>query len=116
MKRFRWQILIAAAGVALVLLLIWGVRGSAPQQTADVPENRGGRYSEALVGALQRLNPVLDARNPPDRDVDHLVFSGLVRFDCTGVPIPDLAEGWVISDGGETYNIIIRQDAVWHDG
>jgi peptide/nickel transport system substrate-binding protein len=116
MKRFRWQILIAAVGVALVLLLIWGVRGSAPQRTADVPEDRGGQYSEALIGALQRLNPVLDVRNPPDHDVDHLVFSGLVQFDCTGVPIPDLAEGWVVSDGGETYNVIIRENAYWHDG
>ncbi len=116
MKRFRWQILIAAVGVVLVLLLIWGLRGTASQTATAVPEDRGGEYSEAVVGALQRLNPILDIRNAPDRDVDRLVFSGLVRFDSTGIPVPDLAEGWVIADEGKTYNIVINKDAVWHDG
>jgi peptide/nickel transport system substrate-binding protein len=116
MKRFRWQILIAAAGVALVLLLIWGLRGTAPQGATPPPEDRGGEYSEAVIGALQRLNPVLDIRNPPDHDVDRLIFSGLVRFDGAGAPVPDLAEGWVIADGGKTYTVVIRKDAVWHDG
>jgi peptide/nickel transport system substrate-binding protein len=117
MKRFRWQILIAAVGIVLVLLLIWGLRGSGPQATETaVPADRGGEYSEAVIGALQRLNPILDARNAPDRDVDRLVFSGLVRFDSAGNPVPDLAEGWVVADEGKTYNIVLRKDAVWHDG
>ena len=88
MKRFRWQILIAAAGVILVLLLILALRGTNAPILPAAPETRGGEYSEALVGGMQRLNPVLDVRNPPDRDVDRLVFSGLLRFDSTGVPIP----------------------------
>jgi peptide/nickel transport system substrate-binding protein len=117
MKRFRWQILIAAVGIGLILLLIWAVRGAglriAPAGPATV---RGGKYTEALVGALQRLNPVFDYRNPADRAVDRLIFSGLVRFDSTGVPLPDLAEGWVIGDDLTTYTLIIRPDARWHDG
>ena len=115
MKRFRWQILIAAAGVILVLLLILALRGTSSPILPATPDARGGEYSEALIGGMQRLNPVLDVRNAPDRDVDRLVFSGLLRFDSTGVPIPDLAEGWMIAEGTE-YTFRIRADAVWHDG
>ncbi|MGB7538718.1 MAG: peptide ABC transporter substrate-binding protein [Anaerolineales bacterium] len=115
MKRFRWQILIAVAGVILVLLLILALRGTNSPVLTVVPETRGGEYSEALIGGMQRLNPVLDVRNPPDRDVDRLVFSGLLRFDSTGVPVPDLAEGWAI-ENATTYYFKIRNDAFWHDG
>ncbi len=115
MKRFRWQILIAAVGVVLVLLLILALRGANAPILPAAPETRGGEYSEALVGGMQRLNPVLDIRNPPDQDVDRLIFSGLLRFDSTGVPIPDLAEGYVITEG-LTYDFRIRNDAFWHDG
>jgi peptide/nickel transport system substrate-binding protein len=115
--RFRWQILIAALGVVLVLVLVLAVRGTVLRTPASGrQEARGGKYSEAVVGALQRLNPILDFRNPPDRDVDRLIFSGLLRFDTTGKPLPDLAEGWVISDGGTTYTFRIRTDALWQDG
>jgi peptide/nickel transport system substrate-binding protein len=117
MMRFRWQILIAGVGVVLVVMLILVLRGSgAPASTATKQAPSGGEYKEAIVGALQRLNPVLDIRNPPDHDVDRLIFSGLVQFDSTGKPIPDLAQGWVVSDEGKTYTVVIRPDAVWQDG
>jgi peptide/nickel transport system substrate-binding protein len=115
-KRFRWQILIAAAGVVLVLLLILALRGTNTPILPAASEERGGTYSEAVIGGLQRLNPILDARNAPDRDVDRLIFSGLFRFDSDGVPVGDLAEGGVIADDGKTYTFTIRKDAVWQDG
>ncbi len=115
-KRFRWQILIAAGGILIVLLLILELRGTASPVFNPAPKSGGGEYKEAVVGALQRLNPVLDIRNTPDRDIDRLVFSGLLRFDSTGIPVEDLAEGWVIADEGKTYTFLIRKDAVWHDG
>jgi len=81
MTRFRWPILIALAGGAIVFLLLMVFRSDTagdaqPREKQPVP---GGEYTEALVGALQRLNPIFDFRNPVDRDVDRLVFSGLVR-------------------------------------
>jgi len=117
MKRFRWQILVAVAGVVAILLLLLAVKGPVLRpNTPAVQAVRGGTYREALVGSLQRLNPVLDSYNQPDRDVDRLIFSGLVGFDSTGAPIPDLAEGWVIGDDGLSYTVILRPDVTWHDG
>ena len=48
----------------------------------------GGIYTEALVGSMGRLNPMLDWNNSADRDVDRLIFSGLIRFDSRGLPQP----------------------------
>ncbi len=83
---------------------------SAPEPVA------GGTYTEALVGSLQRLNPLIDGNNQPDRDIDRLLFSGLVRFDARGVPQPDLAESYGYSKDGTIYNVSLRKNAVWHDG
>ena len=73
-------------------------------------------YTEALVGTPGRLNPVLDYYNPADRDVDRLIYSGLIKFDDRGVPQADLAESWGVSQDGKSYNFAIRPDAKWHDG
>ncbi len=117
MNRFRWQILVAVAGVVAILLLLLAVKGPVLRpNTPAVQAARGGTYREALVGTLQRLNPLLDSFNQVDRDIDRLIFSGLIGFDSSGAPVPDLAAGWVVSDDGLSYTVILRKDATWHDG
>jgi len=63
-----------------------------------------------------RLNPLLDFYNRPDRDIDRLIYSGLLRFDERGLPQGDLASSWGISRDGTIYNFSLREEAVWHDG
>ena len=94
MRNIRWQLLIAVGGIILVIGLLLG---QTPDEQVGAPQPvRGGSYTEALVGELNRLNPVLDFYNQPDRDVDRLLYSGLVRFDDRGLPQPDLAESWAV--------------------
>ena len=116
MKKLRWQLLIIfVTGLVVGVLLL----GEQPQPTSplDTPEPvKGGVYTEALVGSLLRLNPLLNFYNTPDRDVSRLVFSGLIRFDSSGAPQPDLAESWGVSRDGTLYNVTIHEKAVWHDG
>ncbi len=114
MRRIRWQFLILLGGLALVVALLIG-RSSGPDVAAPEPVT-GGSYAEALVGSLVRLNPVLDSLNSVDRDVDRLIYSGLVRFDDRGLPRPDLAESWAISADATLYTFTLREDARWHDG
>jgi len=76
----------------------------------------GGVYTEALIGAMGRLNPILDWNNPADRDVDRLIYSGLIRFDEHGLPQADLAESWGTSADGTVYNFTLRSNALWQDG
>ncbi|MBL8131092.1 MAG: hypothetical protein JNL42_04480 [Anaerolineae bacterium] len=73
-------------------------------------------YREALVGTIQRLNPLFAALNPVDRDISAMIFEGLTRNNIYGEPVPALAERWVISTDGLEYIVYLRQDVLWHDG
>ena len=116
MKKFRWQLLILfLAGLFVGTMLILEKRGGLGQGGTPQPVE-GGIYTEAIVGQLSRLNPLLDATNPADRDIDRLIFSGLVRFDSSGIAEPDLAESINTSEDGLLYNIKLREDLKWHDG
>ncbi len=115
MKQLRWQILMVVATLAVVGVLLITQQPVGPVQVLPQPVS-GGVYSEGLVGSLGRLNPLLDWNNPADRDVDRLLFSGLIRFDERGLPQPDLAESWGVNAEGTIYNFTLRPNAVWHDG
>ncbi len=44
------------------------------------------------------------------------LFSGLVRLDASLKPIPDLAEGWEVSEDGTRYTFHLRRDVLFHNG
>lgn len=113
-RKLRWQLLV----VTLTLIAVGALLLTEdPQEPVFAPQPaEGGIYTEALIGSLGRLNPLLDQNNPADRDINRLLFSSLVRFDARGLPVPDLAESWGISLDGTIYNLSLRRDAVWHDG
>jgi peptide/nickel transport system substrate-binding protein len=114
MNRLRWQLIVVVlALVAIAVLLL----SQQPVLNAFTPAPaEGGVYIEGLVGEPNRLNPLLDGFNPADQDVNSLVFSGLVRFDSWGNPIPDLAETWGLSLDGTVYNFTLKEGITWHDG
>jgi peptide/nickel transport system substrate-binding protein len=104
---------VAVTLVVVAILLLSQQPVVAPILPEAAP---GGVYAEALIGSMGRLNPMLDWNNPADRDVNRLIFSGLIRFDARGLPQPDLAESWGTSADGTLYNFSLRPSAAWHDG
>ncbi len=116
MRKIRWQlIIIFLTGLVVGALLL--VEQPTTQTPASAPQpSEGGAYAEALIGSLQRLNPVLDFYNSVDRDVDRLIFSRLVTFDDHGNPVADLADSWGISKDGTIYNFALKEGVTWHDG
>jgi peptide/nickel transport system substrate-binding protein len=44
------------------------------------------------------------------------MFNGLVGLDEHLNPIPELADRWVIEDGGRAYRFHLRPGVTWHDG
>lgn len=116
MKKYRWQLLILfLTGLVVGILLLLERRGGLGEENIPQPV-QGGIYTEALIGSPQRLNPLLDTANSVDRDLDRLIFSGLVKFDSRGIPTLDLAEAIGVSQDGILYNITLKPDLVWHDG
>ena len=115
MKRLRWQILVVFVTLVVVAVLLVGQQPLGNLPLLPQPTS-GGVYTEALVGSMGRLNPLLDWNNSSDRDIDSLIYSGLIRFDSHGLPQPDLAESWGTSADGTIYNFTLRPNAVWQDG
>jgi peptide/nickel transport system substrate-binding protein len=118
MKKLRWPLLIAILALAAISILLISQKPDSLQPINEpvVRPAEGGIYSEGLVGTFMRLNPILDYYNEADRDVDRLIFSGMLRIDDRGLPQADLATSWGISRDGMIYNFSLNPKAVWHDG
>jgi peptide/nickel transport system substrate-binding protein len=116
-RKLRWPILVALLAIAAIAIILLQQQQPILQPIDPVIEPaEGGVYAEGLIGSLNRLNPLLDYYNVADRDVDRLLYSGLIRFDDRGLPQGDLADSWGISRDLTIYNFSIRENAVWHDG
>lgn len=73
-------------------------------------------YREAVVGDVQRLNPLFADLNPVDMDITSLIFEGLTQINEFGEVQPLLARNWVISSDGLEYVFTLREDVLWQDG
>lgn len=75
----------------------------------------GGTYVEALPESPHNINPVLST-NDADRDLTHLIFSSLLKYNESGELMPDLASSYDISKDGKNYTFKLKNGIVWHDG
>lgn len=144
LRGFRWQFLVLVMAVALFIAsLLSRSTGSMdtnpPDQqpatdtpviaatstplpivsapiTPETPPTGIITYREALVGSVQRLNPLFASLNPVDRDIASLIFEGLTRTNQYGEPEPALATEWVTSSDGLEYIVTLREDVLWQDG
>jgi peptide/nickel transport system substrate-binding protein len=84
-----------------------------PGEPTPAPENI---LVEALIGQINKLNPLLATNNPVDRDITSLIFEGLTTTNDYGEIIPDLAKSWTVSQDGLEYIFLLRDDVLWQDG
>jgi peptide/nickel transport system substrate-binding protein len=103
---------LVLGGVAVALF--WWVTLENPEGEA-VPAS-GGRYVEGVLRPPERVNPLFAATNSTDADLVALIYSGLVRLAPDGMPEPDLAERWEITNNGQRYVFHLRRGLAWHDG
>ncbi|MEO6457341.1 MAG: peptide ABC transporter substrate-binding protein [Chloroflexia bacterium] len=109
---FKPQALIALAGMALLLVVL---AATSEADGVGSAARKGDTYVEAITGPPRFVNPLL-ALSDTDRDLTHLVFSGLTRIDPKGNLVPDLASGWEVSQDSRVYTFTLKPDAQWHDG
>lgn len=105
-----WWSLIIISGLGL----LWQVRAIGARSAVLQPR-AGGIYTEAVVGKITTVNPILPD-NGASADAVKLVYNGLTKFDTNGVLQADLATGWTISPDGKTYTFKLRSGVTWHDG
>ena len=112
MKHIRWQMLIAALGIAFLSVLL----GYLSLNTTSIERpDVGGTYIEGMIGRPNAVNPVM-LYNDVDRDLAALVFNGLTRASENGNLQPDLASRWTIAPDGLVYTFTLRSNIQWHDG
>ncbi len=102
--------LVALAVVALGFLVFRFY-----QRHVEYVARPGGQYSEALVGQPAYINPLL-AQSDVDRDLTHLIYSGLFKYDENLQVVPDLAESYEISEDKKTYTVRLRPGLKWQNG
>lgn len=84
-------------------------------------------YTEAFMGEVQRLNPLLATPNSTEAAISSLLFEGLFTLNRYGEIIPLLAQDFYISQDGLEYVVWLRghpddaeqvmhAPALWHDG
>ena len=78
-----------------------------------VPDS-GGTLVEGVIGTPRFVNPVL-AITRADHDLVALTYSGLMRLGTDGNLQNDLAESITVSDDGLVYNVILKNNVVFHD-
>ncbi|MEO0563802.1 MAG: ABC transporter substrate-binding protein, partial [Chloroflexota bacterium] len=86
-----------------------------PQAPASAEDNVP-TFSEALVGRVERLNPLLSTANPAEDAITSLIYEGLLRTNAYGEPVPALADSWVVGGDQIEYVFRLRQDVLWQDG
>src|SRR5690242_1003137 len=110
----RWPFFIAlVVGATAAAIIGYFILSDRPGEA--VPSS-GGQYTEGVLRAPDRMNPLFAGPNQTDADVASLVFSGLVRLGPDGTPQPDLAERWDITGNGQDYLFHLRQGVAWQDG
>ncbi|MEK7082993.1 MAG: peptide ABC transporter substrate-binding protein [Patescibacteria group bacterium] len=84
------------------------------QMTISVPRI-GSSYTEGLLEDPRAINP-LYASHDTDRDISHLIFSGLFIYNGSGIIGHDLASDLDISTDGKVYTVTLKKNLQWHDG
>jgi len=113
MRLLRTELTIAVVGLLVIGALLYF--HSLDLDSTFVPA-AGGTYTEGIIGTPETLNPLLASHNPADRDLGCLIHAGLLRFDSSGLPVPDLAESWAVTADGLSYTFVLRSGLKWQDG
>ncbi|RPI49062.1 MAG: hypothetical protein EHM56_12930, partial [Chloroflexi bacterium] len=76
----------------------------------------GGYVTEASFSDAKILNPILST-DDASSDVHGLLFGAALRTDPhSGEIIPDMTDGWEVSEDGLTYTFKVHDGIFWTDG
>ncbi|QTF06591.1 ABC transporter substrate-binding protein [Brenneria izadpanahii] len=101
----------------LLHILLLACLTAAVQPTAALAEPvKGGIVNVATIGEPPTLDPMISSADLVGTISQH-IFETLFTFDSQWNVVPLLAQAMpVISDGGKTYRITLRQGVHFHDG
>jgi peptide/nickel transport system substrate-binding protein len=111
----REHIMAWLIAVGVVLLAIFGQFLLSNMYETAKADAAGGTYAEGVVGTIKSLNP-LYASTSAEVSASRLLFSSLFKYDEVGALHKDLATKITVSKNAGQYDVVLRRDALWHDG
>lgn len=109
------RIVVTVLGFIVLLSFMMLLRLFYVSNTTNVA-SAGGTYIEGAVGELQPMIPWFQTGNDVTRDVNTLIFSGLMKYDpVTGKVADDLATV-TISKDSRIFTATLKPGLTWHDG
>jgi len=76
----------------------------------------GGIFTEFTIGTTYNINPLAINSTPFDRDIQKLIFAGLLRYDPTVGQIVDGLASLQISEDAKTFSLTLKNSATFSDG
>lgn len=98
--------------VICILMTLFGIHTA---ESEDLVPVTGGTLTASLYATPHHLNPAIQS-GVATAFPGAQIFAGLVRYDNQWKPHPYLAEKWEISPDGLTVTLLMRKNAVFHDG
>jgi len=112
----------AVIGLLSLVLVGLGVVVVVPSLAPEAPGGPTGPtqpparpYTEGAVGSVASVSP-FSARTTVEREIEALLFRGLVRLGPDDVLIGDLAERWEVDPKGGSWTFHLRPGLTWQDG
>ncbi|MBM3251106.1 MAG: hypothetical protein FJZ07_02635, partial [Candidatus Nealsonbacteria bacterium] len=84
-------------------------------KNTEIAPAKGGTYIEGVIGRPRFINPIY-ANSDTDRDLVHLIFSGLMKYDNDLQIVSDLAESYQINQDETEYKFHLKENLFWQDG
>jgi ABC-type transport system substrate-binding protein len=84
------------------------------ENTKIVPA-KGGTHIEGIIGLPRFINPIYAPLSDIDRDLTHLVFSGLMKYNENNQIVPDLAKNYNVLEYGKIFEFYLREGLLWSD-
>ncbi len=75
----------------------------------------GGTLTEGDVGSPRFINPLL-ALSDTDQDLTALTYAGLMGIGPNNTVVPVLADSYIVSPDGKTYQFTLKKNLVFSDG
>ena len=103
-----------ATAATLFLLFLAAASGAGPAAAQETPR-AGGILKAAMIGEPPTLDTHTTTATISYQIAWH-VFETLYTYDRQFQPIPHLAEGHTVADGGRRYTITLRKGVKFHNG
>ena len=113
--RRRWGFIFIFTFLVLALLTYVQWRQFFLDNSKTVPDF-GGIYTEATVGTVVNLNPLADNNSFFDRDIQALVFAGLMRYNPLNQSFEDDLAVLSEVDPGEEFHLTLKDDLYFSNG